>query len=1739
MNSRSFWVVYLGLGFSFFAAGCGGGSSSSSGGNGGGGNTVTPTVSSISPTSVMAGSGPLTLTVNGTGYLSTTTIQVGGIADQTTYVSGTQVTATVEPAQLVSGGTFSVIALNGTVTSGSGAAVSLTVNNPAPVISALAPSTEPVGATSPVVSVTGTGFVPTTVIDVNGSARTTTYVSGTQVNVLLNASDVAAAGNLSLTATNGTPGGGTSTAATLVVSGSVAPPTVTSISPSSVTAGSGPVTLTVNGAGFSSLTLIEVGGVVDLTSYLSSSQVTATVEPAQLLSGGTLSVIALEGSLTSGSDAPVNLTVNNPLPVITALTPPTLYVGAAVPLAVTVAGSGFVPTTVVDVNGSARTTNYVSGTQVSVVLNASDVATAGSLSLTAVNAAPGGGTSAASTLAVNNPAPGALIKISPTIVTTGAAAPTTVTVMGTNFVPASTVEVEAVPFLTSVGTFAGSARATTYISSTQLTFQLTVADQATSQEVLVEVVNPSPGGGTTRSQTLTVLPQTPTPVITQVQPTQFYVQEGAATIEVIGTNLFSQISTGPYTYETFATSTVFWNGTALSTQSYGSYSSTSEYIFATVPAGLLSSAGPATITVSSATSTPAVSNALTVTVSNPPVPTLTSIAPDSGLVNTAATVTLTGIGFAPDSTVAVNGTVISSEYASSTILYATIPASDLASPGTVDLTVTTPAPGGGTSAALPFTASYPPAPTLTSIYPSGGPVNSAASISLSGTGFTSGSTVAVNGVTIASQYLAATEITATIPAADIALPGNLNITVTTPSPGGGTTSPLLFTAFLGITNNDIAYDASNGLLYASIPGTVSGIGNSVIGIDPVTGNIESQIFVGSNPDKLSLSTDGTQLFVGLDGGFAVAQVNLSTGQVVDQFSLGSNSGYEYPPYNTIYLAAVPGETNSVAVSNYTTDFGGGVVAIYDSGVARANTSAPLDLGAGQLAFGSSASTLYLANGETVDELTVGATGITASSTFYDSTYDLSNVQYDSGNLYLSSGEVLNATTAALLGSFYASTTSPATGPIVSDSALGLAFIGYSSAISGTPALLAFNETTYDPTGSIPVNDLNTSSYPYNFDKIVLWGQDGLAANTSTQIYIFQSPIVQNLSSSPADLSVTLAAPATATTGTAISYLATITNNGPNTAQAATLSMSLDSSLIINSITPSQGTCGTGYAFNCDLGDLTSGSSATVTVSATPTVANTLAGLANVTSVSYDPVTTNNQATTSTTVAGSTYSPAPVIASISPNLVQAGSAAFTLTVNGAGFNSASTVNLGGTALTTSFVSSTQLTAEVDASSIANYGWTPVTVSNPTPGGGTSGIAPLTIFALVNVPANAIVLDPFGQQIYATVPSASTTVTGNSIVAINPATAAVGTPVLVGSEPNQLAETSDGDYLYIGLNGADSLVQFNLASQSVQATITLLNPEYNPPSSFAPTALATMPGTDTSLAVSDSGYVGILDVSGSTGTFRTDFASLTDPVFSSPTELYAANGDDFNLYTVNASGLTLVDSTPVYGLVSYSGGFDLAAGIVYGGAGGIINPSTTPPSQIALLDFSAGSGVGAVADPSTYQDFIMLENAAGTSNYGLTSFNITNYLAEQTLVMPTSASSFESTWTMLRWGQAGLALLSVPDSEISEGSVAEILLLEGPFVTPQLLQTDTAATLTSSSTSSITHGAGNTVLTLSGTNFQPGVAITWNGSYRTTTLVNSQQVTVAIPASDLASAGTGSLVATNPGASSSNTLTVTIN
>ena len=88
-------------------------------------------------------------------------------------------------------------------------------------------------------------------------------------------------------------------------------------------------------------------------------------------------------------------------------------------------------------------------------------------------------------------------------------------------------------------------------------------------------------------------------------------------------------------------------------------------------------------------------------------------------------------------------------------------------------------------------------------------------------------------------------------------------------------------------------------------------------------------------------------------------------------------------------------------------------------------------------------------------------------------------------------------------------------------------------------------------------------------------------------------------------------------------------------------------------------------------------------------------------------------------------PLPTIISLNPSSAYVGGSAFTLTVNGTNYVSGSVVRWNGSARTTTYVNSTQLTASIPASDIISVGSASVTVFNPTPGGGTSNAATFSI------------------------------------------------------------------------------------------------------------------------------------------------------------------------------------------------------------------------------------------------------------------------------------------------------------------------------------------------------------------------------------------------------------------------------
>jgi hypothetical protein len=165
-----------------------------------------------------------------------------------------------------------------------------------------------------------------------------------------------------------------------------------------------------------------------------------------------------------------------------------------------------------------------------------------------------------------------------------------------------------------------------------------------------------------------------------------------------------------------------------------------------------------------------------------PVPVVLSLAPASGPMAGGTTVTLSGLGFTGATKVlfgAVAGTKVS--VTNDTTLTVVSPASKTA--GAVDVTVTT---AGGTSPVWTgdeFTYQTP-APMVTSIAPSSGPVGGGTMVTITGSNFT-GSTSVAFGTNAASSVtvMSATQIKAVSPPGS----GSVHVTVTT-SAGTSTTS---------------------------------------------------------------------------------------------------------------------------------------------------------------------------------------------------------------------------------------------------------------------------------------------------------------------------------------------------------------------------------------------------------------------------------------------------------------------------------------------------------------------------------------------------------------------------------------------------------------------------------------------------------------------------------------------------------------------------------------------------------------------------------------------------------------------------------------------------------------------------------------------------------------------------------------------------------------------------------------
>lgn len=165
-----------------------------------------------------------------------------------------------------------------------------------------------------------------------------------------------------------------------------------------------------------------------------------------------------------------------------------------------------------------------------------------------------------------------------------------------------------------------------------------------------------------------------------------------------------------------------------------------------------------------------------------------AVSPGSG----EFTLVVRGNGFRQNSVVRFNNVDRPTTYNSAGELRAQIPASDVASAGTPKVTVFT--AGAGESAGLNFTVGGDaPAPTVARLSPAAAPVGaSATTVNVFGTNFTANSVIRLNGNALATTRTDSTQLSAQLPASALTAAGDQKISVSTPGPGGGTTTDLNF-----------------------------------------------------------------------------------------------------------------------------------------------------------------------------------------------------------------------------------------------------------------------------------------------------------------------------------------------------------------------------------------------------------------------------------------------------------------------------------------------------------------------------------------------------------------------------------------------------------------------------------------------------------------------------------------------------------------------------------------------------------------------------------------------------------------------------------------------------------------------------------------------------------------------------------------------------------------------------------
>ncbi|MBV9009013.1 MAG: hypothetical protein JO354_07585 [Verrucomicrobia bacterium] len=296
--------------------------------------------------------------------------------------------------------------------------------------------------------------------------------------------------------------------------------------------------------------------------------------------------------------------------------------------------------------------------------------------------------------------------------------------------------------------------------------------------------------------------------------------------------------------------------------------------------------------------------------------------------------------------------------------------------------------------------------------------------------------------------------------------------------------------------------------------------------------------------------------------------------------------------------------------------------------------------------------------------------------------------------------------------------------------------------------------------------------------------------------------------------------------------------------------------------------------------------------------------------------------------------------------------------------------------------------------------------------------------LNVVTNHILYEPVSGKIYASVPSSAGS-NGNSIVTIDPTRPAIVRYVFIGSEPDVLAASDDGQFLYAGLDGADAVRRYTIATHSAGLQFSLGN-------GYTAADLKVLPGEPHSLAAALGYSVAIYD----DGVQRPNVASglmNSLALSNSAAVLYAQDTQDsagtlFAL-AVNSTGVSVSNSAngELGGLIISDPGTDLIydtyGGVADGKSLTLLGAFSQAVRAYNYYGTTSGAIGGIVPDAANGRVFFLVYDSLSQTNaVTIAAFDSATFMPVGSLVIPnvlTSSSNQGAATDLVPWGGDGLA------------------------------------------------------------------------------------------------------------------------